>query len=152
MQDVTPGNAHGPHLVAALLCEYVLTEGSGVNSLVRLVDRINATGHGPAAPDQMPTVDWRGYLFVAFRSGDARGPVPIKVTLTKPSGLEDPIPVFESTVHFEGGTHGNNVTTRLALQLSEAGPYWFNIYVGGRFVTKTNLEVIWTVTRTGLPR
>lgn len=137
----------GPHLVAALLCESVLTETDGVKSLIRIIDRIVGTGQGPDAPDAMPPMAWHGILFLAFKADEARGPVPIRITITMPSGLEEPKPVYEGTIHFEGGTRGHNLQAQLRLGLKEAGPYWFNVYVGEYRVARTPLEVIYTVNK-----
>ena len=147
VQAENPGASPGPHLVSALLCEKILDEKDSVKSLIRIIDRVLATGSGSEAPEKMPTIEFRAVLFVSFKSGNAQGPVPIKITLTKPSGIEEPQPLYDGTIHFDGGTRGNNLISNIQLRITEAGPYWFNVYVDAKFVTRTPLEVIWTIHR-----
>ena len=71
----------------------------------------------------------------------------MRVTLTKPSGIEETRALYDGTVHFEGGIRGNNLNLNMHLRMDEAGPYWFNVYVDRRFTTRTPLEVVWTVNR-----
>ncbi len=139
----------GPYCVAALLCEYVLTEKDNVHSLIRIVDRITVQAIGPGAPDQMPETPLKQTLYLSFKSGEARGPVSIKVTQTEPSGLEKPEPLWEGTIHFEGGTRGHNLIIGMKGKLKQPGPYWFNLYVGDSLAARTPLEVIYTHSRGG---
>lgn len=147
--ETTNPDATGPFCVGALLCERVLTEKDNVHSLIRIVDRIIVQASGPDAPEQMPDTPLGQTLFLSFKSGEARGPVPIKVTLTVPSGIAKGKPLWEGTIHFEGENKGHNLIINLRGILKQPGPYWFNLFVGGRLVVRTPLQVIYTHSDTG---
>ena len=138
----------GPYLQAALFCEQVLDEKDNVKSVIRIVDRLVVQATGPDAPGQMPEIRHQLVGLLSFKSGEAIGPVPIKVTITSPSGLTSQIPVWHGTVNFEGGTRGYNLTMRIQTLFKNQGPYWFNVYVGDRLATRMPFEVIYTITRT----
>ena len=142
----------GPHLIAALLCERVLIEKDNVISVIRVIDRLNVAAVGPEAPDEMPEVPLNHTLFLAFKSDAAHGPVPVKVTMTLPSGIDHSRPLFEGTFHFEGGAKGHNHVTAIQGSLKEAGPYWLNVYVSDELVTRTPLEVVYTMSKSSQPR
>lgn len=139
----------GPYLQAALFCEQVLDEKDNIKSLIRLFDRYIVQRIGADAPETMPEIELDFSLFVAFKSGEAVGPVPIKLTLTKPSGLTDPNPLWSGSIHFEGGVRGHNLIVRMRTRFKEAGPYWVSVYVGDRLATKIPLEIIYTFARAG---
>lgn len=141
----------GPFLQAALFCERILDEKDEVKSIIRIIDRMRVQASGPEAPDRMQPFQRELVTFLNFKSGDARGPVPIRVTLTRPSGLTDGSPVWHGTVHFEGGTRGHSLTLRLRINFQEAGPYWFNVYVEERLATRMPFEVIYTTMNMGSP-
>ena len=142
----------GPHLIAALVCERVLIEKDNVVSIIRVIDRITVTAAGPNAPDVMPELPLNHTLFLSFKSGTAQGPVPVKVTMTLPSGIEHSNPLFEGTIHFEGGTKGHNHVTLIQGTLKDPGPYWLNIFVADDLVTRTPLEVVYTTSKVSQPR
>ncbi len=137
----------GPYIQAALFCERVLDEKDNVKSLIRVIDRMNVQAVGQAPPEKMPEVERELILVLMFKSGEATGPVPIKLTLTRPSGLVDKDPVWEGTVHFEGGTRGHNLVLRVRTQFKNTGPYWYNVYVGDSLATRIPYEVIYTTMR-----
>ncbi len=141
----------GPYLQAALFCERVLEEKDDVKSVIRIIDRMRVQASGTGPPQVMPEFQRDLVAFLIFKSGDARGPVSIKITLTRPSGLTDANPVWHGTVHFEGGSRGNNLTLRLRISFRDAGPYWFNVYVEDRLATRMPFEVIYTTLATTGP-
>ena len=139
----------GPYIQAALFCELVLDEKDSVKSLIRIIDRITIEARGPDVPSTMPVIQRDLIGVLMFKSGEARGAVSITVTLTRPSGLTDPEPIWQGSPHFEGGTRGNNIILNMRTRFSEPGPYWYNIYVGDRLVTKMPLEIVYTTMKTG---
>src|SRR2546426_4711541 len=90
----------GPFLSAAFLCEKFLVEQEGVKSAIRIFDRTTHTVVGPTPPPQMEPFDSDVVLFLRFKAGQARGPVPLRLTLIRPSG-ESPPPSAQQ-VYFEG--------------------------------------------------
>lgn len=133
---------NGPFLVLAVFCEQVIEDKSGVLSLIRVVDRMNISTSGPTAPEQMPPAILNWTLVLSFKSGQARGSMPIKIEPELPSGIRlDPITL---SAHFEGGSRGTNIISKLNMKLEMPGIYWFRIYVDDAFVTQTPVEVIYS--------
>lgn len=132
----------GPYLTTATFCEQVLQEGSGVLSLIRIVDRMIITASGPDTPEQMPPAQLNWTLVVTLKSGDARGSHPVKIVPQLPSG-ETRSPVTLSA-HLEGDNKGQNLISRMNMLLQMPGIYWFHIYVDDQLITKVPLEVIYS--------
>ena len=131
----------GPYLSLACFCEQVLTEQTGVISLIRIVDRMIVERRGTDVPDEMPpaTINWS--LVISLKSGSARGTHEVRVEPTKPSGERmQPITV---TAHLEGENRGQNIIFQVNMQLDMPGIYWFKILVNGQFLTQIPLEVVY---------
>ena len=132
----------GPFLNAAVLCEKILQETDGVVSPIRIVDRLTIQARGENSPSEMAPFSQQLTLLLAFKSGDARGPLSLEVRLQKPSG-ESPTPLSQS-LNFEGDDdRGVNFLTKLDLQLEMPGLYWFDISLDGHRVTRIPLRVIY---------
>ncbi len=134
----------------AVFCELALQDNSGVWSLIRIVDRKTITAQGSSVPELMPPtpIDWT--LFLTFKSGEARGSLPIKIEPVLPS-QETLKPVIVSA-NFEGGNRGHNIVTKLNMTLTMPGVYWFRIYVEDEFVTQIPLEMIYSRLETPGPQ
>ena len=129
----------GPHLLAAVLCERVLTEQDGVNSLIRIVDRITLTG--PAPPLELQPFNHTLWLYMSFKSGSARGVKDLIIRIQKPSG--DSPPAQALPVNFEGeDDRGANLIVQLQLEIDVVGVWWFDISLDGVHVTKLPLRII----------
>lgn len=134
--------SRGPYITTAAFCETLLTEASGVLTLVRIVDRITHTAVGPNPPEEMPPAHLEWTLVITLKSGDASGSHPVTITPQLPSG-ETLKPVILSA-HFEGGNKGVNLISQMNMQLPMPGIYWFHIYVDDELMTKAPLEVIYS--------
>lgn len=132
----------GPYLVTAAFCEQVIEDKSGVLSLIRIVDRMNITVQGPTAPNEMPPATLNWFLVLTMKSGEARGSHPIKIEPELPSGMR--LKPVELSAHFEGGSRGVNLISRLNMRLEMPGIYWFRIYVDEQFLTQIPVEVIYS--------
>ena len=98
----------GPYVGCAVLCEKVLQERDNVISLIRIIDRTIISGRGPDAPEELPSFPLTQTVFVALKSGLARGKYMIAIQPHSPSGR----PVGESIqvpALFEGDERGVNV-------------------------------------------
>ena len=132
----------GPHLAAALLCEKVLREVDGVISAIRIVDRINHSAVGANPPEEMQPFDYELTLFVSFKAGSARGPMPLEIRMQKPSG-ETASP-HRSIMNFEGDDErGVNLVAIMKLRLDMPGLHWFDVYLSGHRVTRIPLRVVY---------
>ena len=140
-QPEAPFN-RGPFLSAAFLCEKVLREQDGVSSAIRIIDRVNRQATGQEAPDTMEPFAYEINLYLAFKSGAARGPLPLEIRLDKPSG--DSSEPFRQTLNFEGDDErGVNVITLLQMQIDLPGLYWFDVHLDGHRVTKIPMRVVY---------
>ncbi len=105
-QQNDPAN-NGPFITAALFCEAVLDEKDNVKSLIRVIDRLLLQVTGIDAPEQMPPIQRSIVMAISLKSGQAVGPVPIRILGIGPSGLTGQEPIYEGTVHLEGGVRGH---------------------------------------------
>lgn len=139
----------GPFLTLATFCEQVIEDKSGVMSLIRVVDRMNVTAHGATPAEEMPpqTLNWT--LVLSFKSGEARGTHEIKIEPELPSGLRLQPVMFSA--HFEGGTRGQNILSKINMKLETPGVYWFRIYLDDHFLTQVPVQVIYSRTVTPQP-
>jgi hypothetical protein len=140
----------GPYLNVATFCEQVIEDKSGVLSLIRIVDRMNVSAYGPGSPNEMPPANLNWFLVLSLKSGEARGSHTLKIIPELPSGLsKEPVTL---SVHFEGGTRGQNVVSRINLKLEMPGIYWFKLYLENQFLTKVPVEVIYSRTSVAPPQ
>ena len=149
-QTAQPFN-QGPYLSAAFLCETVLSEGNGVKSIIRIIDRFTITASGPNPPLQMPPIKRLFTLFVRLKSGMARGTYPLRVELIKPMAEKATKP-FEKPMFLEGEEdRGLDIVIQMGIQLDQEGIYWFKIFFNNQFLTQVPLRVIYMpeVTQTG---
>jgi len=132
----------GPYLAAAFLCEKTLQEADGVISAIRIVDRVNHTVAGLNPPEEMEPFDYELTLFVAFKSGSARGPMLLEIRMEKPSGTS--ASPFRSTLNFEGDDErGVNVVAILKLRLDISGLHWIDVFLDRHRVTRIPLRVVY---------
>lgn len=129
----------GPFVQAACFCEMVLQEGSGVASLIRVVDTINHRAHGPEPPEEMQPFLYKLTLVVMLKSGSARGRHELKIVPEKPDGSTlDPV---IHSFHFEGEEKGHNVFLNMNMTFEYEGLYWFDIFLGDEKLTAIPLRV-----------
>jgi hypothetical protein len=128
----------GPYVQLAAFCERVLTEQDGVNSLIRIVDRIYPLvqaeeGSPPPTPYNLTAV-------IGLKSGRARGNHQLTLRPEAPSGLR--LPEFSVSVLFEGEDRGINVLIPLAVPTDQEGLFWFDVLVDQQLMTRIPLRVV----------
>lgn len=140
----------GPHIAVATLCERVLTEGDGVISIIRIVDRLIQTATGPEPPEQMPPFlvgDRDLKMVIALKSDQAKGRCTVKIVVEDPSGVR--VPVGESDITLQPGNLGANLVIGMNVALQHEGVYWFDVLLGGprnqqdQLMTRVPLEVVY---------
>jgi hypothetical protein len=131
----------GPFLQMAVFCEKALQEKDGVMSAIRIVDRFTLTASSEVPPGSMPTMNLGINLIIAFKSGDIKGKMELRVRPVSPSGQE--MPGFVGPLFFEGGDHGSSIVIQYGLSAKEEGIYWFDIMLNNKFVTKIPLRIIY---------
>lgn len=137
----------GPFLSAAVFCEKVLQEKDGVCTLVRMVDRLISQATGVNPPEKMPQLQANLTLFIALKSGFARGSYSVHVRVTNPLGR--PSDVATLPVLLEGEDRGANLIGQMQIQLDEPGLYWFDVLFERRLLTRIPLRVVYQRTSLG---
>lgn len=117
----------GPYLQSALICEKVLRDADGVQSYIRVVDRITVTTTGEDPPPEMPPQHLDLTASITLKAGEARGRYAVKFRPEAPGGFERP--ALEVPVNFVGeGEHGNTVNVELkGLEIDLEGLWWFDV-------------------------
>ena len=116
-----------------------MREGSGVASLIRIIDTINHETRGPEAPEEMQSFRYPLTLIVMLKSGSARGRHELKIVPEKPDGSAlDPI---IHSFHFEGEERGHNFILNLNMNFELEGLYWFDVFLGEEKLTAIPLRV-----------
>lgn len=130
----------GPFVAAAVICERVLQERDGVNSLVRMVDRQIFQAIGPgAATAPAPPLDLQFYI--ALKAGDYRGAGRITITPITPIGKRLDTRALPMAV-FDGPERGVNFAVRMQLPADEPGLYWFEVRLENEVLTKIPYRLV----------
>ena len=138
----------GPFLQLACFCEKVITDNTGVLSLIRIVDRFTQTVTGVEVPEQMPPfIISNLQVVVSLKAGEARGRYTLKLRPEDPSGIQ--LPAAEVPIQLTPGPGGINVVTDFQLAVQHEGVYWFDVLFspgGGAedwLLTRMPLEVLY---------
>lgn len=127
----------GPFLTMATICERVLQEKDGVQSLVRIFDKLMLTPmQGEVPPDAKTAVQCT--LVVQLRSGDFVGTKTLRI---RP--LNRPEQEREFQVVFGGNESGPLVVVELVLAVPVAEPelWWFDISLDGQTISRVPLRI-----------
>lgn len=132
----------GPHLLAAILCERLLEEKDGVNSIIRVIDQLVIQAAGPDVPSQLPKRQQDMWFFLLLKTGEQPGACPIEIKMVKPD-LSSP-PAFKQTVHMESPNYrGVAVRIYMSLEIDQVGVWWFEVFVKGIKRTRVPLHVVY---------
>ena len=137
----------GPYVQVAAFCEQVLREQDNVVSLIRIVDVINTTAQGPNAPEEMPELRHPLMMFIALKSGTARGRYNVTITPQLPSG--ETLQEIAMSVRLEGENKGHNITSNVDIPYRMEGLYWFIVRFDGNILTRLPLEIRYSRVVTG---
>jgi hypothetical protein len=139
--------SEGPFLSAGFLCEKILEEKDGTKSAIRIIDRITLSGMFPPGtpnqitPSQMPAFPIQPVLFLRFKSGLARGPMPLEVSLFKPSGDSMGQPISLG-LNFEGEEdRGQDIVINLNMMIESPGLYWIDVRLNNLMVTRIYFRI-----------
>jgi len=132
----------GPYLNAAFLCERVLTETDGVNSAIRIIDRLTFQASTEAIDTPMPPHDYHLTLFLMLKTGQAPGLTKIEILLQKPDNFK--FSAISRNVNLERPEDkGINIRNNLKLTFDQPGVWWFHIKIKDEERTRVPLEIIW---------
>ena len=137
------GDTGGPYLAVAVLCEHALEEKDGVQSLIRIVDRLEVKVVGPDAPDELPPGAVKTNLVLHLRGGQARGRGTIRLVMEKPSGQRSEM--SRLPVYFEPEERVNRIVVDLTINVQGEGLYWIDVIheEQGRLLTRIPLRLIY---------
>ena len=145
---MTTSASGGPHLQVAALCEKAIVEqGTGVLSLISLVETITHTAVGQDVPDVMPPFNLGSLtLAICLWADQARGRYAVKVRPEDPSGHQ--MQSISMPVQLEGGARGVNLITQMNFPIEHEGTYWFDILFSAgtaddRLLTRVPLEIVY---------
>lgn len=134
----------GPYVNAAFFCERVLREADGVQSYIRVVDRLTHAASGPEPPEEMEPFEYPIFMVAVLKSGRARGRHALRLALENPSGeIKD---LVQQDVMFEGEERGVSIVAQAQIRFSLEGLHWLHVYVDGQDVTRSPLRVIYSRT------
>jgi hypothetical protein len=126
----------------------VITEGDGVLSFIRIVDRFIQTATGSDPPDEMPpfVVD-NMQMVVSLKSDQAKGRYTVKLVMEAPDTTREQI--GEQDVNLTPGSSGINIVAGVRLGLTLEGVYWIDVLFGGprgqadELLTRVPLEAVY---------
>lgn len=143
-EKIQPPLDYGPYIAAAVLAERVLEEKDGVNSLIRIVDRIQVAVKTLKEEATRPVVRHNLLLYLSLKCGQERGSHQLEFQPIKPDG--DRLPIMKQSVHFEGPDYrGVNLIIRTTIDIDREGTWWFEIRHRGSILAKVPLDVIYAV-------
>jgi hypothetical protein len=128
-----------PYIGAALLCENVLEEKSGVLSVIHITDRLEYEVKG-IPQGHKPIILIKGLL--ALRSGPVKGSFRIHINVLRPNGELKGEPFIAPLITLLGGDHGANIILNMQFAIEEEGLHWFDIYFEDELLTRIPLMVV----------
>lgn len=132
----------GPYLSAAFICEKILVEKDDVKSAIRIIDRVTRSAFGQAPPEEMEPFEYDLTFFIRFKSGRARGTLPLEIEPIKPSG--ESMKRAKMMILFEGEEdRGVDTMGVMKIKFDQTGIYWFNILLNGIRITRIPFRVIY---------
>lgn len=126
----------GPFLTLAVFCERSMQERDGVQSLVRMFDRLTVPPL-PVLADPTAKAGVQVTFVVGFKSGDFVGPKTLRIKRLGKKPREHAVPVV-----FEGQEHGPVVVSEMRLQVTEPELIWFEVYLDEQLMTHVPLRIL----------
>ena len=126
----------GPYVRSAMLCQLVMHEDNGMESLIRCLDRTFFT----IQPNTEPDLTWHYVLHLAFVPGFFEGNLRLQVDLLYPSGGSHSM--FTQTMLFESKDKPVRVAINMSVKVKEQGLHWYTVKLGDAEVTRVPWRVI----------
>ncbi len=136
-----PTDTEGPYLVTAVFCDNTIEDKTGVLSIIRIIDRVEIITPSVQPPNFKVLL--KTSLVVSFRSGDAKGNYDVILTIQPPD--KDEQPLGKLPLLFQEPAQTANLMVNLNLGIQRSGVYWFSVYLGERFITRTPLTIVLVV-------
>ena len=133
---LTPGN--GPYLTTVLFCEKVLREVGDIPSVIRIIDHVTVVGKS----EKMEKATLDILLFLLMKGGNFRGEAKVSIEPVTPSG--EHLNKLTFPLEFqEGPRSGVAAEIPIQLNVSETGPYWWNILFEDQLIARASIEVLY---------
>lgn len=133
---------YGPYLVAALFCEKVLQEKDGVNSAIRIIDRVTRTLITDDPPKTMEPFPTQFAFLLILKTGENSGLTEIELIPCNPDNKR--FPALRRTVNLDPPSYkGVNLVVNVAITFDKPGPWWFEVKINNQLRTKVPLEVVY---------
>jgi hypothetical protein len=121
-------NTKKPYVAAACVCEKIVTEPDGVNSIIRIVDTYTIPECPGLPPDVRPTLNL--LVYVSLKSGAVTGSHDIGIVLRRPDGTKEG-PQRYPVVFPDMPEGGVNLQLNIALarpgEVPAPGLYWCGV-------------------------
>jgi len=135
------GEAGGPYVQMAAICERVLQEKDGVLSIIRVIDRFAISAAGPAPPEEMPPGTISPTIVVMLKPGFIRARHNLRIVPTTPS--QTTLPEFSAGVLLEGEDRGVNLIFSAQMIVREERLYWFDVLLDDQLLTRIPLRLVY---------
>jgi hypothetical protein len=127
-----------PLIQAACICENVLIDADGTASLIRIIDKFQAT-----VPKDLPEGIPAGFpvkIFIRLGSGNFKGKGTLSIQSKRPDGTIGG--KVDVPVDLPGGTQGVQINTGFLVLKPQNGVYWFDVSWDDEILTSFAGEVI----------
>jgi hypothetical protein len=133
----------GPFLAAAIFCENILEDSSGLMSVQRIMDGCQVVV-SPFAPPDMPSkanpVPVAQNILLIFRTGDAPGKHELKLVMQGPNGKRSLVSTMEISLT-EPSHGGVNVKTVAKMMVYSSGVFLIDVILDGKRFTRMPLNI-----------
>jgi hypothetical protein len=135
-----------PYVTAALLCESVIEDKSGVLSVIRIIDRAevelqstdSAVLKSLTEKGVVPTLQVKS--LISIKSGPLSGKFNIHIEGQKPSGKRSHLHTIP--VELKGGDSGSNLVISIVIAVDEDGLYWFDVFFENKLLSRMPITIV----------
>jgi hypothetical protein len=133
----------GPFVSCAVVCEKVLRESDGVQSLIRVFDRLtvqlpkDSAANGAKPKRVIPLT-----VAVAFKSGDFNGTKTLEIEVHRTAKDETKPLAKPFEIAFEGGEQGPGVIVETLCEVFGPELIWFVVLLDKKVVSKIPLRIV----------
>ncbi len=143
-EGIVPSLRLGPYVAVACFAEKVLQETDHVNSLIRIIDRIQIAITTQGELKELPKIQQPLTLYISLKCGGERGSHNLDIVPVKPGG--EKLPSKRHPVRFEGPEYkGVNIIVKMVIEINAEGTWWFEVFHRKQLLTKIPLDVIFQV-------
>ena len=134
----------GPFLTTAFICEKALNEKDGVQSFIRVFDRLSINFSTGEDIEDKRNRTVAITLAVVFKSGDFKGTKSLEIRVNRTARNETKPLGKPLEIAFEGGEHGPGVIVEVLFAAFEPDLVWFEVVLDKQIVSKIPLRIVAT--------